>query len=67
MSTSALRWLLSPRTSWLAWRLARASCGNLSFDAAWRHTRVHLHPDEAPFRRQGHRPGYVGKRPDAES
>ncbi|RSO06907.1 hypothetical protein DMH18_25980 [Streptomyces sp. WAC 06783] len=67
MSTSVLRWLLSPRTSWLAWRLAQASRGSISFDAAWRRIRVRLHPDEAPFRRQGHYPGSVGRRPDTEA
>ncbi|MFB6563919.1 hypothetical protein ACFCYH_34395 [Streptomyces sp. NPDC056400] len=56
MSTTLWRWLLSPRTSWHAWRAVRASGGDLSFDAAWRQTRVQLHPDEADYRAAGHRP-----------
>ncbi|NUR03645.1 MAG: hypothetical protein HOY79_46195 [Streptomyces sp.] len=54
MSTSVWRWLLSPWTSWRAWRLAQASQGNLSFDAAWRRTRLEQHPDETPYQRHGH-------------
>ncbi|WP_432125184.1 hypothetical protein [Streptomyces sp. C10-9-1] len=50
------RWLLSPRTSWRARRLARASYGNTSFDAAWRHARVRTHPDELPYQQRGHLP-----------
>ncbi|MFF9403467.1 hypothetical protein [Streptomyces sp. NPDC014744] len=56
MNTSVLRWLLSPRTSWHAWRVARASHGNLTFDAAWRRTRINIHPDEKPYQRHGHLP-----------
>ncbi|MER5801502.1 hypothetical protein [Streptomyces mirabilis] len=54
MSTSVWRWLLSPWTSWRAWKLARASQGNLSFDAAWRRARLEQHPDEMPYQQQGH-------------
>ncbi|MEK2477265.1 hypothetical protein [Streptomyces noursei] len=54
MSTSGWRWLLSPWTSWRAWRLARASQGNLSFDAAWRRARLEQHPDEMPYQQHGH-------------
>ncbi|WP_328299189.1 hypothetical protein OG389_16175 [Streptomyces sp. NBC_00435] len=55
MNTTIWRWLLSPRTSWHARRAVRASNGNLSFDVAWRQTRVRLHPDEADYRAAGHR------------
>lgn len=44
-----------PRTSQHAWHLAYARPGGLSFDTAWRHTRVRLHPDEALFRQAAHR------------
>jgi hypothetical protein len=54
------RWLLAPWTSWRAWRLARASQGNLSFDAAWRRTRLEKHPDEMPYQRHGHLPADDG-------
>lgn len=56
MSTSLWRCLLSPRTSWRAWRLTRAGDGNLTFDAAWRRARIDLHPDEMPYMLQGHLP-----------
>ncbi|MER7877171.1 hypothetical protein ABTY63_27005 [Streptomyces solisilvae] len=56
MSTPMWRWLLTPRTSWRAWRVARASQGNLSFDAAWRRTRLETHPDEMPYQQRGHLP-----------
>jgi hypothetical protein len=56
MSTTMLRWLLSPRTSWRAWCRARASRGSVSFDVAWRHARIRGHPDETPYQRRGHRP-----------
>ncbi|MER6064942.1 hypothetical protein ABT167_27975 [Streptomyces sp. NPDC001792] len=52
--TSVWRWLLSPRPSWRAWKLARASQDNLSFDAAWRRTRLERHPDEMPYQQHGH-------------
>ncbi|MGH1555384.1 hypothetical protein ACRAWF_36715 [Streptomyces sp. L7] len=55
MSTLVLRWLLSPRTSWHAWRLVLASDDDLSFDAAWRRTRVDRHPEERPYLEYGHR------------
>ncbi|MGW7353631.1 hypothetical protein [Streptomyces sp. NPDC054784] len=54
MTTSLWRCLLSPRTSWRAWRLAQASGGNLSFDTAWRRARVERHPDELLYQRHGH-------------
>ncbi|MFJ7963030.1 hypothetical protein [Streptomyces sp. NPDC096324] len=54
MSTSIWRWLLSPWTSWRAWQQARASRGNLSFDAAWRRTRLDKHPDDMPYQQHGH-------------
>ncbi|WP_164248630.1 hypothetical protein [Streptomyces sp. S4.7] len=54
MSTSVWRWLLSPWTSWRAWQLARASQGNLSFDAAWRRIRLERHPDDMPYQQHGH-------------
>lgn len=43
--TSAFwRWTLSPRTSFFAWRLSRASRGTISFDVAWREIRLHAAP-----------------------
>lgn len=54
MKLTVLRAVLAPRTSWQAWRLARASGGTLSFDAAWRSARVQIHPDEAGYRAAGH-------------
>ncbi|GAA1708440.1 hypothetical protein GCM10009680_56620 [Streptomyces yatensis] len=60
VNTSMLRCLLSPLTSWRAWRLARASGGNLSFDTAWRRTRLERHPDEMPYQQHGHIPGDSG-------
>lgn len=54
MKLTLLRAVLAPRTSWQAWRLARASDGTVSFDAAWRSARVQLHPDEAGYRAAGH-------------
>ncbi|MEU0273513.1 hypothetical protein [Streptomyces sp. NPDC006307] len=54
MKTVVWRWLLSPRTSWLAWLLSRHSDGNIPFDTAWRSVRVRLHPDEAIYRAAGH-------------
>ncbi|WP_405438187.1 hypothetical protein [Streptomyces anulatus] len=55
MSTTMLRWLLSPRTSWEAWHLARTHRGTVSFDVAWRYAQVRRHPDEELFRQSGHR------------
>ncbi|MGW1712628.1 hypothetical protein [Streptomyces sp. NPDC002156] len=60
MSTSMLRWLLSPWTSWRAWRLARTSKGNLSFDTAWRRARLEGHPDDMPYQQHGHLPADGG-------
>ncbi|RRQ81293.1 hypothetical protein CQW39_05805 [Streptomyces griseofuscus] len=54
MTTTVLRWLLPPHTSWEARKLVRSSYGNLTFDAAWRAARVRLCPDEAPYQRHGH-------------
>lgn len=54
MKLTVLRAVLAPRTSWQAWRLARASGGTMSFDVAWRSARVQLHPDEAGHRVAGH-------------
>lgn len=55
--TSALwRWTLSPRTTFLAWRFSRSSGGTISFDTAWRATRVHRYPDEDSYRKAGHLP-----------
>ncbi|MGW4139882.1 hypothetical protein ACWELV_24230 [Streptomyces mirabilis] len=54
MSTSLWRWLLSPLTSWRAWRLAQDSKGTVSFDVAWRRTRIDRHPDEMPYQQHGH-------------
>ena len=54
VTTTVLRWLLPPRTSWEARKLVRSSYGNLTFDAAWRAARVRLCPDEAPYQRHGH-------------
>ncbi|MFD9485651.1 hypothetical protein ACFWBX_17020 [Streptomyces sp. NPDC059991] len=62
MKTTVARCFLSPRTSWHAWRLVRASYGNLSFDAAWRHARVRLYPDETPHWQHGHRPDSTSDR-----
>lgn len=56
VSPAFLRWLLAPRTSWHAWRLVRTSQSDVSFDTAWRQTRIQLHPDEMPYRQHGHRP-----------
>ncbi|SCK54173.1 hypothetical protein YUYDRAFT_07108 [Streptomyces sp. ScaeMP-e48] len=63
MKLTVLRSVLAPRTSWHAWRLARASGGTVSFDAAWRSVRVVLHPDEAGYRAAGHE----SSRPPAEN
>ncbi|MEU9859110.1 hypothetical protein [Streptomyces sp. NPDC047974] len=55
-TTTLLRWLLTPRTSWHARRLVRAGYGNVSFDAAWRLARVRIHPEEISYQRGGHIP-----------
>ncbi|PIB03993.1 hypothetical protein B1C81_35170 [Streptomyces sp. HG99] len=55
-----LRWLLSSRTSWRAWRLTRTSNGNVSFDTAWRRTRLERHPDDMPYQQHGHLPADGG-------
>jgi hypothetical protein len=56
MNTTLWRCLLAPRTSWHAWRLARAGNGSLTFDAAWRRVRIDLCPEEMPYREYGHLP-----------
>jgi hypothetical protein len=56
VNTTTLRWLLSPLTSWRAWRRTRASNGNLSFDVAWRRARLERHPDDMPYQQHGHLP-----------
>lgn len=56
MSLNALRWLLSPRTSFLAFRMRRAHGHAMSHEVAWRVARVRLRPDEAPYRDSGHAP-----------
>ncbi|GGS26823.1 hypothetical protein F2B00_20825 [Streptomyces parvus] len=56
-ATSAFwRWALSPRTSFLAWRLSRASHDTISFDVAWREIRIRQHPEEVSYREAGHLP-----------
>lgn len=52
VSTTVWRCLLSPRTSWLAWRLSRHTGDD--FDVTWRQARVIRHPEEANFRSAGH-------------
>lgn len=56
MSTTVWRWVLSPRTSWHAWRLVRVSRRTVSFDTAWRRSRIRLRPDEMAYRRHGYFP-----------
>ncbi|RSO10046.1 hypothetical protein DMH18_14455 [Streptomyces sp. WAC 06783] len=54
MRLMLMRWLLSPITSWHAYRLVAASEGQMDFDAAWRRARLASHPDELPYRQRGH-------------
>ncbi|ASQ96490.1 hypothetical protein CGL27_28635 [Streptomyces sp. 11-1-2] len=54
MNLTALRFLLSPITSWRAIRMVRSSGWTLSFDAAWRATRTATCPDERVYQSRGH-------------
>lgn len=68
MTTTLLRCLLAPRTSWHALRLMRATRRSqataVSFDVAWRRVRVRLRPDEAAHRLAGHRAPDAGTHTD---
>ncbi|MGW1292978.1 hypothetical protein [Streptomyces sp. NPDC002533] len=61
--TTLWRLLLSPRTSWSALRLmcrARTRAippRRLSFDAAWRQSRVQRHPGDSHYLLHGHGDG----------
>lgn len=55
MRLTLMRCLLSPVTSWRAFRMVAASGGGMDFDVAWRQVRVDRHPEELPFRQAGHR------------
>lgn len=50
-----LRLMLSPVTGLKAVSMMRKSGWGLSFDAAWRASRVAAHPDELGYRDAGHR------------
>jgi hypothetical protein len=56
VATTFWRWTLSPRTSFLAWRLSKASGDTISFDVAWREVRVRRYPDELLYREADHFP-----------
>ncbi|MFD3418844.1 hypothetical protein [Streptomyces decoyicus] len=58
--TTLWRLLLSPRTSWRALRLMRRARKyaspprRLTFDAAWRQSRVRRHPGDSHYLLHGH-------------
>lgn len=56
MKLTALRIALAPVTSWRAYRLRRAHRGTLTYDTAWRRTRILDRPDESPYLLYGHEP-----------
>ncbi|MEU8975632.1 hypothetical protein AB0D11_41630 [Streptomyces monashensis] len=51
-----VRLLLSPVNSLKAVRMMRKSGWVISFDAAWRASRIAAHPDELGYRDSGHGP-----------
>ncbi|MFD8733675.1 hypothetical protein ACFV06_02030 [Streptomyces sp. NPDC059618] len=43
------RWILAPRTTWRAWRIAAAFGPGIDARTAWAMARVQWHPDEYPY------------------
>lgn len=53
MSSSSWRWILAPRTSWLAWRVWKAHQDKPPFGTAWTAIRLTRHPDEIFYQAAG--------------
>lgn len=49
LSTWLWRWVLDPRTTWQARRLAAGSCSDMDANTAWVMARLARHPDERAF------------------